>query len=128
MKFLLDTHVLFWVSGRGERLWKEIRDIVDDPTNVFVFSVASIWETAIKYALKRVDFVTDPVLLRNTLLDTGYTELPIVGAHANAVANLPHIHRDPFDRILIAQAIIEGITLLTADPVLARYPAPVRLV
>jgi PIN domain nuclease of toxin-antitoxin system len=126
--FLLDTHLVLWVSGVSDRLSRTMRDMLDDPSNTFLFSVASIWETAIKHALKRVDFVNDPVLVRNSMLDVGHVELPITGPHACAVANLPHIHRDPFDRLLIAQAIVEGITLLTADPVLARYPAPVRLV
>jgi len=128
VRFLLDTHLVLWASGQSDRLPRVVRELLDDSSNTFVFSVASIWETAIKHALKRADFVDDPVSVRNSLFDVGYVELPIIGAHAAAVANLPLIHRDPFDRLLVAQAMVEGITLLTADPVLARYPAPVRLV
>jgi PIN domain nuclease of toxin-antitoxin system len=128
MRFLLDTHLVLWASGRPDRLPAAASDILNDAANALLFSVVSIWEAAIKHALKRDDFDNEPLQLRTGLLDSGYAELPITGPHAAAVANLPHIHRDPFDRLLIAQAIVEGITLLTADPLLARYPAPVRLV
>lgn len=93
-----------------------------------LFSAASLWEIAIKHQLGRKDFRADPRVLRRGLLDNGYGELPIAGAHAVALDLLPPLHKDPFDRILIAQAITEGITLLTADPMLGRYPGPVRLV
>jgi PIN domain nuclease of toxin-antitoxin system len=128
VKLLLDTHLVLWASGRPDRLPAGAPDILNDPSNILVFSVASIWEAAIKHALRRDDFDNEPVQLRDGLLDNGYVELPITGLHAAAVAHLPRIHRDPFDRLLVAQAMVEGITLLTADPVLARYPAPVRLV
>ena len=76
----------------------------------------------------RPDFRAEPRLLRRGLLDNGYTELPIASVHAVALDTLPPLHKDPFDRILVAQAMVEGITLLTADPLVARYPGPVRLV
>jgi PIN domain nuclease of toxin-antitoxin system len=95
---------------------------------VFLFSAASVWEIAIKASLGRDDFTVDSRVLRRGLLDNGYEELPISGAHAAAVADLPLLHRDPFDRLLVAQAQVEGITLLTADALVARYPGPVRLV
>jgi PIN domain nuclease of toxin-antitoxin system len=126
--FLLDTHLVLWASGRPDRLPAAAPDLLNDPAHVLVFSVVSIWETAIKHALKRDDFDNEPAQLRHGLLDRGYIELPITGPHAAAVAALPLIHRDPFDRLLVAQATVERITLLTADPVLARYPGPVRLI
>jgi len=96
--------------------------------NDLVFSVVSIWEAAIKSALGKPSFGTDPRILRRRLLDNAYIELPLSGAHAVAIDLLPPIHKDPFDRILVAQAMVEGITLLTVDPVVARYPGPVRRV
>ncbi len=91
-----------------------------------VFSAASIWEVAIKSGLGRADFRADANVLRRGLLDNGYVELPISAAHAAAVAHLPPIHKDPFDRMLIAQATIEGIVLVTADALVAQYPGPVQ--
>jgi PIN domain nuclease of toxin-antitoxin system len=91
-----------------------------------MFSAASLWEVAIKSGLGRDDFRVDARLLRRGLLDNGYDELAITGEHAVAVANLPPIHKDPFDRMLAAQSAVEGILLLTADPVVAQYPGPVR--
>jgi len=93
-----------------------------------VFSSASLWEVAIKSGLGRRDFRIDARLLRRGLLDNGYDELPITGEHAVALDGLPPIHKDPFDRMLIAQSMVEGITLLTADPLIAQYPAPIRKV
>ena len=92
-----------------------------------VYSAASIWEVAIKRGLGREELSADPRLLRRGLLENGYVELPVSGAHAAAVDLLPPIHKDPFDRIFIAQAQIEGLTLLTADEVVARYPGPIQL-
>ncbi len=93
-----------------------------------LYSVASLWELAIKYGLRRPSFVFDPRLLRRQLLGNGFGELAITGEHAIAVDQLPLLHKDPFDRLLIAQSIVEGITLITADPIVARYPAPVQRV
>ena len=104
------------------------RALIGDLRNELLFSVVSLWEVAIKKRLGREDFQIDPRMLRRSLLDHGYTELPIIGAHAVAVTGLPPIHKDPFDRILVAQSIVEGITLLSADPQIARYPALIRLV
>jgi PIN domain nuclease of toxin-antitoxin system len=102
--------------------------MLDDPDNELVFSVASLWEITIKHGLRRPDFQVDPRVFRQELLENGYTELTITSDHAFAVGLLPPIHRDPFDRILIAQAAAEAITLLTSDPIVARYPGPVRAV
>jgi PIN domain nuclease of toxin-antitoxin system len=105
----------------------DARALLEDPENELVFSAASLWEVAIKRGLRHEEFSADPRLLRRGLLENGYVELPVTGAHAAAVDLLPPIHKDPFDRILIAQAQIEGFTLLTADEVVARYPGPIQL-
>ena len=128
MKLLLDTHLLLWAAGAPERLSATARALIDDPANTPIFSVASLWEIAIKRGLGRPDFDVDPRRLRRGLLDNGYEELPITSAHVVAVDGLPPIHRDPFDRLLISQAITEGVLLLTADARLAAYPGPVRAV
>ena len=128
MRLLLDTHLLLWVISQSRRLSPRARDLIGDPENELLFSVASLWEIAIKHGQRRVDFQVDPRLLRRTLLNDDYTELAVTGEHAVAVANLPPLHKDPFDRMIVAQSIVEGITLLTADPLMAQYPAPVRRV
>ena len=126
MKLLLDTHVLIWAAGLPDRLSANARELIADADNELFFSAASLWEIAIKSGLGREDFTVDARLLRRGLLDNGYSELPVASEHAVAVDGLPPIHRDPFDRLLIAQAMVEGITLLTADELVARYPGPVR--
>lgn len=128
MKLLLDTHLLLWAAGLPERLPVEAARLIEDEGNSLLFSAASLWEVAIKSGLGRDDFRVDARLLRRGLLDNGYEELPILSAHVVMVDTLPEIHKDPFDRILVAQAQHEGITLLTSDAVVARYPGPVRLV
>jgi PIN domain nuclease of toxin-antitoxin system len=128
VKLLLDTHLPLWAAGRTDLLPPASRVLLDDRDNELLFSAASLWEVTIKRWLGRDDFAVDPRLLRRGLLDNGYSELAITSDHAIAVDLLPLIHKDPFDRILIAQAMIEAITLLTADPIVARYPGPVRLV
>jgi PIN domain nuclease of toxin-antitoxin system len=126
VKLLLDTHVLLWAASRSARLSRAARALIADPDNEPFFSAASLWEVTIKRGLGRADFQVDPRTLRRGLLDNGYSDLPITSAHAIAVEQLPPIHRDPFDRILVAQSIVEGITLLTSDPRVAQYPGPVR--
>ena len=126
MKILLDTHLLLWAAGMPYRLPGQARLLIDHPDNEPMVSVASLWEVAIKSGLGRTDFSVDPRLLRRGLLENGYAELDVTGAHATAVDLLPPIHEDPFDRILVAQAQIEGITLLTTDEIVGRYPGPIR--
>jgi PIN domain nuclease of toxin-antitoxin system len=126
VKLLLDTHVLLWAAGEPERLSPATRTLIEAEEHELVFSAASVWEIVIKRSLGRADFVVDPRLLRRGLLDNGYTELPITSEHALAVDTLPPIHRDPFDRILVAQATAAGMLLVTADPVVLRYPGPIR--
>jgi PIN domain nuclease of toxin-antitoxin system len=128
MRVLLDTQILLWAAGQPTRLPTAARSLLDDTLNQLVYSAASLWEIAIKRGLGRNDFQVDPRVLRRSLIDNGYEELPITGEHAGAVDGLPPIHKDPFDRLLVAQSIIEGITLLTTDAIMARYPGPVRLV
>ncbi len=128
MKLLLDTHLLLWAAGKPSQLSRAARTLLNSPDNELFFSAASLWEIAIKQSLNRKDFQVDARLLRRGLLDNGYSELPVVSEHAVAIDSLPPIHKDPFGRILVAQAIVEGITLLTVDPFVARYPGPVRKV
>ena len=126
MKLLLDTHLLLWAAIKPDRLSALARSLIENPGNELFFSAASVWEIAIKSGLGREDFDVDPRLMRRGMLDNGYSELPVSSQHAVAVNSLPAIHKDPFDRMLVAQSMVEGITLLTSDPVVAQYPGPVR--
>jgi len=128
VKLLLDTQLLLWATLDPRLLSSAAFALMNDTHNSLFFSAATIWEVAIRCSLGRADFDVDPRVLRRALLDNGYAELPITGQHAVSIASLPPIHKDPFDRLLLAQAISEGIVLLTADAQLARYPGPVRLV
>lgn len=128
MKLLLDTQLLLWAAGQPKRLSKMATKLLQSPDNELLFSTASLWEIAIKRGLGRDDFRVEPRLLRRGLLDNGYTELPISSQHAVSIDTLPPLHKDPFDRLLLAQALAEGITLLTSDAQLALYPGPVRKV
>lgn len=126
MKRLLDTHLILWAAADAAELPSRARALIQDPAYTLLFSVASLWEIVIKRGLDRDDFQVDPHVLRRNLLDAGYVELPITSAHVLAVEQLPAIHRDPFDRLLIAQAISEGVTLLTHDHTVARYTGPIQ--
>lgn len=128
MKLLLDTHLLLWAAGEPRRLPAAARKLIADAGNELLFSAASLWEIAIKRGLGRDDFIVDARVLRRGLIDNGYVELPIRSEHAVAIDGLPPIHRDPFDRLLVAQAMVEGIVLLTSDPLVARYSGTVRKV
>nr|WP_286009618.1 type II toxin-antitoxin system VapC family toxin [Salinicola sp. S1-1-2] len=125
---LLDTHVLLWAAAEPERLSDEAVALIEDTGNTLHFSAASLWEIVIKNGLKRPDFQLEPHLFRRSLIDNGYLELPIAASHTLAVSHLPDIHKDPFDRILVAQAESEGFLLLTADELVARYSGPIRRV
>ena len=120
MKLLLDTHVLLW-AAIGQ-LPKKARGLIEDTSNRLFFSPASLWEIAIKRALKRDDFQVDAALLYAGLLESGYEELPMTGRHVLFIDTLPPIHKDPFDRVLIAQALAEELTVVTADTKLTAYP------
>ncbi|MCL2165664.1 MAG: type II toxin-antitoxin system VapC family toxin [Oscillospiraceae bacterium] len=126
MRILLDTHLLIWTAA-GNPPSKSVR-YIDDKANTLLFSSASIWEVTIKSGLNRADFAVDPAALYNGLLSAGYEELPVTSRHTLLVRNLPMLHKDPFDRILLAQAASEGITLITVDEALAQYPGSIVFV
>jgi PIN domain nuclease of toxin-antitoxin system len=128
VRLLLDTQILLWAACQPERLSAAARELLTDPRHELIFSAASLWEIAIKKTLGREDFRVEPRLLRRELLDNGYVEQPITGQHAVSIDSLPSLHKDPFDRLLLAQALCEGFTLVTSDAQLARYPGPVRKV
>ena len=128
MALLLDTHLLLWAAGDPGRLSSEAQDLLSDPATELIFSTASIWEVVIKSALGRDDFRVDPRQLRDGLIQNDYSELEIRSEHALAVGSLPLIHKDPFDRILIAQAQVENVTLFTTDDKMARYSGPIQVV
>lgn len=128
MKFLLDTNLLVWTSFRSANLSTAVKALLENPRNSHYFSVVSLWEIAIKTALAKPYFNIDPRVMRRSLLDNGYEELQIRSEHAFAAGALPPLHKDPFDRMLVAQATVEGIILLTADPVLAQYSGPIQKV
>jgi len=126
VNLLLDTHVLLWAAFASRRLPAAARTLIEDPANRPWFSVASLWEVAIKRGLGRADFTVDATVLRAGLLSNGHAELAIEGRHVVALEGLPRLHADPFDRILVAQALSDGLTLLTADAAVAAYPGPIR--
>lgn len=128
MKFLVDTQLVLWAASSPRKIPKKARALLQHPDNALFFSAASVWEIAIKNSLGRADFKANPGLLRRGLLDNGWQELPITGSHAIAVEHLPAIHKDPFDRILLAQAKVEGFVLLTTDSTLSQYPDSAQLV
>ena len=125
MNLLLDTHLLLWAATHDDMMSAEADRLVKAPENVLWFSVASLWEVAIKRALDRPDFRAEASALRAGLLSNGYREIAIEGRHVLAVPALPAVHRDPFDRILIAQARVEGLSFVTVDHTLAEYGEPV---
>jgi PIN domain nuclease of toxin-antitoxin system len=122
---LLDTQLLLWIAAEPLRIPPAARALLEVPENKFAFSAASVWEVAIKRGLRRRNFRIEPERFRDGLLNNGLMELPITGAHAVAVRSLPPIHKDPFDRILLAQAIVEGFSLVTTDLQMRQYRAPI---
>ena len=128
MNLLLDTHLLLWAASDPQRLSARARSLLLDPANQLVFSSASLWEISIKNRLERSDFRVDPRRLWRMLLVSGYRELPVTGEHTVAVDGLPSLHEDPFDRMLVAQARVEGLLLLTVDKAVAKYGEGVRKV
>ena len=123
MKILLDTHILLWAAT--DELPPSATRYIENCANTLLFSPASIWEVVIKHGLDRADFIIDPASLYSGLLSAGYQELPITGRHTLLVSTLPRLHKDPFDRILLAQAASEGIPFLTSDKFLLQYPGSV---
>lgn len=126
MNLLLDTHVLLWAAARPEKLSRKTLRLFDDPDNTLVFSAASLWEIVIKQSLGRDDFDVNARQLRRGLLDNGYNELLVTSTHALALDDLPPLHKDPFDRMLLAQSRVEGFTLLTADKQVLQYPGLIQ--
>jgi len=127
MRLLLDTHILLWALVEPDRLGAEARAMIEDPDNEVLFSAASIWEVAIKAGLGRPDFPFDPHEVARGAVEAGFTELPVRADAAAQVASLPPHHRDPFDRLLVAQAMAGPLRLLTADPLLPPYSELVTL-
>ena len=125
MKLLLDTHILLWAAQGAEQLSSKAKALIEDPENQLYFSAASLCEISIKNKLGRADFKVDLAVLRRNLLDNGFEEIAINSAHTIGVDALPNIHKDPFDRMLIAQTAVEGITLMTADKTVAEYDVAV---
>lgn len=128
MRYLLDTHLVLWAAIDSERLSPAALAILADEQSTLVFSAASLWEVAIKTSLGRPEFTVDPHLLRRGLIQAGYEEMAVTGAHAVTVADLPALHKDPFDRVLVGQARAEGLILVTSDAAVARYPGDIQLV
>ena len=128
MKLLLDTHILLWAAGQPEKLSESARSLLTASDNVLFFSAASIWEIVIKRGLGREDFKVNPRRLRKMLIAHGYTELPVTSEHAFTVEMLPMLHKDPFDRLLLAQARTEGMLLLTVDASISQYQESVLVV
>ena len=128
MRLLLDTHLLIWAVSAPERLSVKAQELMNDEANQLFFSAASIWEIAIKASYKRTDFMVNVPDLHSELLRNGYQELAVLARHTFAVVHFPHLHKDPLDRLLLAQAMREDLTLVTADAMLASYPGPIMKV
>ncbi len=128
MRLLLDTHLLLWTASMPERISLAAKQLIEDPEHEVAFSVVSIWEAAIKYGLRRSDFGFEPGAFRRKLLLAGFEEVVIRSEHAIAVSTVPLLHRDPFDRLLIAQSRVEGAMLVTSDPQVAMYAGAIQLV
>ena len=125
MRLLLDTHLLIWAVSSPDHLSAKALELMNDEAHQLFFSAASLWEIAIKASYKRTDFKVNVPELHGELLRNGYQELAVSAAHTFAVVHLPHLHKDPFDRLLLAQAMREDLTLVTADELLASYPGPI---
>ena len=127
MKFLLDTHILIWAAISPHKISPELASLLSDPSNHLYFSSASIWEISIKESLGKSDFKVSSKKLNDGLIENGYKEIKVSALHTMEVIKLPFIHRDPFDRILVATAIWENMPLLTNDSTLSPYHSLVRV-
>jgi PIN domain nuclease of toxin-antitoxin system len=121
MRLILDTNVLIRALIEPGRLGPDARSVLEDPEHEVFFSVASVWEIAIKFALGRADFKVPPEEIVQSAEASGFVELPVRKPAALKVATLPHLHRDPFDRLLVAQAMTEPAHLYTTDKDLVAY-------
>ena len=126
MNLLLDTRLLLWAASDPKKIPAKVRTLLLNPGNRLIFSAASLWEISIKRSLKRADFNVDPRRLWRMLQASGYQELNVTAEHTIAVNDLPPLHKDPFDRILVAQARVEGLLLLTSDKIVAKYGEDVK--
>lgn len=127
-RFLVDTQLLLWNVYGSRKLPARVARLFRDGRHQFFYSAASLWEIAIKAARGREDFVADTAAIRDALEANGFHELPVAAEHAVALATLPPIHADPFDRMLVAQAIVEPMALITSDARLAAYPGTIEVV
>ena len=127
MNCLVDTHILLWSLVDPERVPDAMRQLLEDARNRVWFSAASIWEIAIKHSLKKREFDVEPTIIWKAARETGLEELAISAEHAIGVEGLPSIHKDPFDRLLVAQAHAEGMKLLSIDPKVNAYFARKRV-
>lgn len=126
MRHLLDSHTFLWWITDDSRLSSTVRTIIAAPEHEILFSAASAWELIIKAQLGRLDLSDDPAaFLRQQVTTNGFAPLSITTRHVVRIADLPRLHRDPFDRVLVAQALEEGVPLLTADHLISQYPVPV---
>ena len=126
MKLLLDSHVLLWYLVNDDRLPQPVKDLLEDPATPVTVSVATLWELMVKALAGRLHlpdaperFLTDPIV------DAGFRQLALEPRHVLALPELPQIHGDPFDRMLVAQAVVEGMSVVSGDPAIARYPVNV---
>ncbi|QWF69694.1 type II toxin-antitoxin system VapC family toxin [Methylomonas paludis] len=125
MKYLLDTHIFLWLNEEPDKLSPTMRQVCDDPANTLVISLVSLWEIQIKQQLGKLQLdLPWRQMLETQQQDNGLLLLPIEIKHISALENLPSFHRDPFDRLLIAQALQENMTILSVDAVFTQYPAP----
>ena len=121
MRLLLDTHVLLWWLGNHRELKARARAAIADPTNMVFVSAVSIWEARIKQSLGKLEV---PANFLSAVREEAFELLPVTADHADTVATLPPLHRDPFDRLLIAQAQVEKLTIVSADAIFPRYDPP----
>ena len=127
-RFLVDTQLLLWNANASRRLPARLGRLFGDGRHEFFASVASIWEVAIKAPLGKKGFNAEAMSLRESLAESGFRELPVTGAHAVAVERLPLLHGDPFDRLIVAQALVEPLVLITTDVRLGDYPGTIEVI
>jgi PIN domain nuclease of toxin-antitoxin system len=127
-RFLVDTQLLVWNANKSRRLPARVERLFRDGRHEFFASVASIWEVAIKAPLGQKGFDAEPGPLRESLVESGFRELPVTGAHAVAIERLPLLHGDPFDRLIVAQALVEPMVLVTTDVRLGAYPGNIEVI
>jgi PIN domain nuclease of toxin-antitoxin system len=127
-RFLVDTQLLVWNANKSRRLPARVERLFRDGRHEFFASVASIWEVAIKAPLGQKGFDAEPGPLRESLVESGFRELPVTGAHAVAIERLPLLHGDAFDRLIVAQALVEPMVLVTTDVRLGAYPGNIEVI